>query len=425
MSIILLLVAIFAMMFAGFPIVFSIGASSLGFLILNGIPLAIAGQVIVNYLNEFVLIAIPLFILAAQLMNSGGMTDRIIAFLRCFFGPLRGGLAHVNIVASMVFAGVSGAQVADASSVGTVMVKVMTDDGYDIDYAAAVSAASSTIGPIIPPSVPMVVAGAMAGLSVTRLFLAGVVPGVLMGVGMMLVAGVIAAIKNHPKHAAVPVSEFLRTFRAGFIDLLLPLVVIGGIVFGVFTPTEAAAVAVFGSIFVGGIVHHEITIRKFVRCAYETVMVTAEVLLIAAVCVVLTWILVYEQVPQSLLSLLVRIDFAPAVLLFLVNLILILLGMLVAGMPTLLIAIPLLLPIVGILGIDQYHFTALIVLVTMMGGLTPPVGTLLFIMSSVAKRPIGAIVKAMLPFYGVLFVVILLVTYVPQLTTWLPKVVLP
>jgi len=424
-SIMILIGVILLMMFLGVPIVFAIGASSFAYLLFTGLPMALAVQSIVNYMDEFVLIAIPLFIFAAQLMNAGGMTDRIINFLRGLFGPVRGGLAHVNIVSSMVFAGVSGSQVADASSVGTLMVKVMTDDGYDIDYAAAVSAASATIGPIIPPSVPMVVAGAMAGLSVTRLFLGGMVPGILMGLGMMLVAAILAHIHKHPKHAAVPLMEILKAFRSAFIDLLVPVVMIGGIVFGFFTPTEAAAIAVFGAIIIGMFVRREISVKKFINCIVETVIVTAEVLLIAAVCIVLSWILVYEQVPQNLLTFLVGLEMAPGVFLFLIVIMLLILGMMVAGMPTLLIAVPLLLPMASYLQIDPYHLTMIIVLVTMMGGLTPPVGTLLFIMASVTKRPMGAIVKAMVPYYGILFVVILLVTYVPAISTWLPRVLMP
>lgn len=425
MNVVIMLVLIFSLMFVGVPIVFSIGLVSFGYLLVNGLSMSLAVQSIVNYMDEFVLIAIPLFIFAAQLMNCGGMTDRMIRFLRTIFGPFKGGLAHVNIVSSMVFAGVSGAQVADASSVGTIMVKVMTDDGYDIDYAAAVSAASSTIGPIIPPSVPMVVAGAMAGLSITRLFLGGVVPGLLMGFGMMLVAGILAHIHDHPKHPRVSLHEFWIALKGSFVDMLLPVVMIGGIVFGFFTPTEAAAVAVFGAIIIGVFVHREITWKSFMNSIYETVVVTAEVLLIAAVCVVLSWILVYEQIPQLLLTLLTQVQMAPWIFLLLIVFLLLVLGMMVAGMPTLLIAIPLLLPMAGPLQIDPYHLTMIIVLVTMMGGLTPPVGTLLFILASVAKRPIGAIVRAMAPFYVQLFVLILFVTYVPGLTTWLPSVLMP
>jgi C4-dicarboxylate transporter, DctM subunit len=419
MSIILVVVAFLVMLLFGFPIIFSIGIASMGYIIINGVPLEVVPQVMVNYMGEFVLLAIPLFIFAAHLMNETGMADRLIELLRPIFGPIRGGLAQINIVDSMIFAGISGSQIADASSVGTVMTKHMEKEGYDIDYAAAVSAASATVGPIIPPSIPMVVAGAMAGLSVSQLFVGGIIPGFLMGFAMMGVVAWNAKKKNHPKHARVSLSIFWQSFLNSFFDLFLPVIVIGGIIVGWFTPTEAAGIGVFAALFLGFVVKRDLTWEKVKKCAYETVMVTADVLLIVSVCVLFSWVLMYERVPQNLIEIITNMTIHPSLLLFIIIIALVILGAFIAGMATLLIAVPLLMPLVPILGLDPYHLMIIIVIATMLGAITPPVGTTLFIMSSVTNRPIGGIVKAIIPFLLANIFVLFLVAYIPQLSMFL------
>jgi C4-dicarboxylate transporter, DctM subunit len=421
MSILIMVVVFLTMLLLGFPIIFAIGIASMGYIVLNDIPLAVVTQVTVNYMTEFVLLAIPLFIFAAHLMNESNMTNRIIEFLRTIFGPIRGGLAHINVSSSMIFAGISGAQVADVSSVGTVMAKAMKDEGYDIDYAAAVSAASATVGPIIPPSVPMVVAGAMAGLSVSQLFMGGLVPGLLMGFAMMGVVAWVAKKQNHPKHSKVPLHVIWKTFLNSSLDLFLPIIVIGGIVVGWFTPTEGAGIAVLAALILGFIIKKTLTIKKVIECAYETIIVTADVLLIAAVCILFSWILMYERIPQDLILMVTNMTIHPSLLLLLIIFALLVLGAFIAGMATLLIAVPIVMPLVPVLGMDPYHLIITIVIATMLGAITPPVGTTLFIMSSVTNRPMFGIVKAMVPFLIVNILVLLLVAYNPEISTFLPN----
>jgi tripartite ATP-independent transporter DctM subunit len=356
-------------------------------------------------------------------MNAGKMTDRIIAFLRGVFGPIRGGLAHINVVASMIFAGVSGAAVADASSVGTIMIKAMEDEGYEPDYSAAVSGASATVGPIIPPSVPMVVAGALAELSVVRLFVGGIIPGLLMGIFMMGVVIIVAHRRNHPKFPRMSMGDVLKRLINSGADLILPIAIIGGIVFGVFTPTEGAGIAVLAALFIGILLHHDLTIPLIIKCAKNTLVVTAEVLLIASVAIAFGWVLTYEHVPQTLISFIAGISVSRHIVLFIIILSLLLLGCMIAGMATLLIAVPILIPLAPLLGIDPYHLTLIIVLATMLGTLTPPVGVTLFIVASVGNRPIGAVVKEMLPFLGANVLVLLLLAYIPDLALLLPRLI--
>ncbi len=420
MTILIIIAAFLVMLLVGFPIIFAIGISSMGYIILNDIPLAVVTQVTVNYMTEFVLLAIPLFIFAAHLMNESDMTTRIIHFLRTIFGPIRGGLAHINVSSSMIFAGISGAQVADVSSVGTVMAKAMKDEGYDMDYAAAVSAASATVGPIIPPSVPMVVAGAMAGLSVSQLFMGGIVPGILMGLAMMGVVAWVAKKRNHPKHGRVPLREVWKSFLNSFLDLFLPILVIGGIVVGWFTPTEGAGIAVLAALILGFLIKRTLTWKKVKECAFETIIVTADVLLIAAVCVLFSWILMYERIPQNLIEMVTSMTIHPSLLLLIIIIALLILGAFIAGMATLLIAVPILMPLVPVLGLDPYHLVMIIVIATMLGAITPPVGTTLFIMSSVTNRPMFGIVKEIVPFLIVNILVLLAVAYIPQITLFLP-----
>jgi tripartite ATP-independent transporter DctM subunit len=417
----LLMIAFVVMLVLGFPIIFALGIASLSYLIINNITLAVTSQVMVNYLTEFVLLAVPLFIFGAQLMNAGGMTERMIKLLRTTFGGIRGSLAQINVVSSMIFAGISGAAVADASSIGTIMIKSMKDEGYDVDYAAAITAASATVGPIIPPSIPMVVAGAMAGLSVSRLFVGGIIPGILLGVSMMIIAAFIAKKKNHPIYPRASVKEIAISFKEAGIDLLIPGLVVGGIVLGWFTPTEAAGITVLSALILGFIIHRDLTWQKLVDCAYDTILVTAEVLLIGAVAVMFSWVLTYERIPQNLIQYVLDLNLSPAMLLFIINIIILILGALIAGMATLLIAVPVILPLAPILGLSPYHLVMVLVFGCMLGTITPPVGVTVYIVSSISKRPIGAIVKAMIPFLIVSIGVLFLITYVPLFTEWLPS----
>ncbi|WP_085506143.1 TRAP transporter large permease [Thalassobacillus devorans] len=422
MSVALLVSGFLLMLILGFPIIFSIGIACLFYLLINDVSLAVVSQVMVNYLTDFVLLAVPLFIFAAQLMNASGMTGRLLKFARNLIGHIRGGLAHVNVLTSMIFAGVSGSAVADTSSVGTVMIKAMKDEGYETDYAAAVSASSSVVGPIIPPSIPMVVAGAMAGLSVTQLFIGGIVPGILLGLAMMVVVAIIAKKRDHPKFERASYKTIMQSFTNSILDLVLPAIVIGGIVFGLFTPTEGAAVAVLAAMVLG-VIHKDLTLRKVRECAYQSIIVSAEVLLIAAVAILFGWILMYEQIPQNLIQYVTDMEMSKYLFLIIINLILLALGAFIAGMATLLIAVPILVPIAPFLNMDPYQMVVMIVLATMLGTITPPIGPALFIISSVSKRSVGAIAIQTIPFLVACVVVLLLVAFIPAVSLFLPDLI--
>lgn len=414
MGLALLVILFVVFLLFGMPISLVIGCSALVYLVIENISLLQISQIIKAYTFQYILLSVPLFIVAANLMMETSMTRRIIRVCNCLVGFMRGGLSQVNIGSSMVFAGVSGAAIADVSSIGAVMWKSMVENGYKSPYAAAVTAASAAVGPVIPPSIPMIVAGSIANVSVAKLFAAGIVPGILMGVGMGIVAYIAAVMYNHPSQPFGGLAEIGRALKEGFFDLLMPVVVIGGILFGFTTPTEAAALAVAYALLMG-VMRRELGWSVIKRCCISTVSTTAEVLFIASMATLLGWILVRGKIPFYIVEWGTSFSVGDAGMYFFIVVVSLILGCFLSSMESLLIALPLFLPVAESLGMDLFHVTLVVVLATNIGTLTPPVGLTLYIISSISKDSVWAITKAMTPFLLVNIAVVFFVAYFPQI----------
>ncbi|TVQ41228.1 MAG: TRAP transporter large permease [Spirochaetaceae bacterium] len=420
---VLLFVSIFVMLIIGVPIAMSLaGASMLWVYVTQRIPDFIILQRMVGGVNSFPLLAVPFFILAGNLMNAAGLTTHIFAFARSIVGWMRGGLGHVNVGASIIFAGMSGAAVADAGGLGTIEIKAMTDAGYDTDISVAITAASSTIGPIIPPSLPLVIYGVIAQASIGRLFIAGIVPGLLMGVSLMILIAWYARRRNYPRDARFTVRGMAISLWRGFPSLLTPVIIIGGIALGVFTPTEAAVAASAYTLFLGTLVYRTLTFKKIMQVSLDTLETTAIILFIVAGAAIFAWILTRLRVPAHFASLLLSITENPILLLLLLNLVLFIVGFFMETIAAITILVPVLLPIAMQIGVDPVHFGIFMILNLMIGLLTPPVGMVLYVLSRVARIPFERCAKATAVFIIPLVIVLLLVTFVPALSLWLPGV---
>jgi len=372
--------------------------------------------------TSFPLLAIPFFILAGNLMNAGGTTERIFAVANLMVGRIRGGLAQVNVIGSMIFAGMSGSAVADAAGLGAIEIKAMVNDGYTARYSATISAVSATIGPIIPPSIPFVIYGSLANVSVGALFVAGIVPGLLMGLGLMLAIAIESRRLNLPRSSgwpALPVA--LRTIGQAAPALALPPAVLAVIFTGVATPTEAAVVATAFAFVLGRFVYRELTLASFWDTVWESGRQTAQVMLIIAMAAPFGWVLIQQQVPNALLTSLMSLSQDPWVILLIVNVVLLILGMFLEAIAVLIIAYPILAPVMAAIGVDPVHFGVIMVLNLMIGLVTPPVGLCLYVVSGIAKVPIADVVREIAPYLVALLGVLLIVTYVPAVSTWLPN----
>ncbi len=397
-----------------------IGLAALGDLSL----LTIVGQRVYASTTAFPLLAIPFFILAGNLMNTGGMTERIFRFAHTLVGHMKGGLGQVNVVGSMVFAGMSGSALADAMGLGAIEVRAMTARGYEARFAAAVSAASATVGPVIPPSIPLVLFGSMTGVSVGALFLGGVVPGILMGVAMMVVVAIVARRRNYPSEQRASLAEALRGFVDGLAALVTPAIIMGGILGGIFTPTEASVVACAYALVLGMAVYRELKWRDLPRILLETANQTAQVMFIVATAGLFGWFLIYMRVPDALIQALTALSANKWVVLAIINVVLLVLGCFMEGIAIMLLTVPIFMPIVGKLGIDPVHFGVVMTLNLMIGLLTPPVGMALYAMSSVARVPVVELVRELVPFMISIFAVLVLIIFVPGVVTWLPRLIM-
>ncbi len=415
----------FGMLLAiGVPVAFSIGISTVLVMLLSikTMPaLTTMAQRIATGLDSFTLLAIPFFILAGQLMNRGGSARRLIEFAKALLGGLPGGLAHVNVLAAMLFAAISGSSVATASAVGSIMGPRMEEDGYERSFGAAVNITSATTGLIIPPSNILIVYSlASGGVSITALFLAGYLPGLLVGLSLMIVAGVLSVRRKYPVAQRVSGRETLKRFFGALPSLLLLVVVMGGIVSGVFTATEAAAVAVLYALVLS-LVYREISVADLPDILLSTSATTAIVLLLVGTSIGMSWILAYENIPQNVTAAMMSISDSKIVILLFINLILLAVGVFMDITPAVLIFTPIFLPIAIQLGVDPTHFGIIMVLNLCIGLCTPPVGTVLFVGVGVAQTTITRVIRPLLPLYIAMIVALMIVTYLPSLSLWLPS----
>lgn len=407
----------------GVPVAFSLGIASLFYFLVEDIPLITLAQKMFAGMNSFVLLCVPGFILAGNLMNQGGITPKIIKFANSIVGHIRGGLAQVNVVTSMIFAGISGTATADVASEGSIIIPAMVSEGYETDFSCAITAASSCIGPIIPPSLPMIIAGTMTGLSVTKLFVAGIVPGILLGVSMMIVCYILAIKHKHPKHPRATFKEILLSFKDAVWALLMTVIILAGIMLGIFTPTEAAVVAVLYGFVIGLFVYKNLPFKLIPKILKDSATMTAAILVLIGFANVFAWILAMEQVPQMVASGLLSITQNKYLILFFINVLLLFVGMFMETLSALAILFPTLLAVATSLGIDPIQFAIICVLNLVIGLCTPPVGVCLFISSTIGGISIGKTTKALLPFLGIMLVVLLMVTYIPSVTLGLVNLV--
>ncbi len=417
------IVAITVLAFLGLPIGHAMIAGSILYLLLAGLDIGTVAEQILNgmYVN-YVILAVPLFILAAELMNIGSMSERLLRFCDAFVGRFRGGLAHVNILQSIIFAGMSGSAIADAAGTGRMMQLMMTKDGkYTPSFAAALTAVTSVIGPIIPPSIPMIVYALVSDASIGYLFLGGVVPGLLMALAQMVLVAAIARRRNFPVEPPIPLRRLPGITWRAIPVLMMPVVLLGGIYTGVTTPTEAAAVAAAYALLVSAVFYRSVGLADLYRSVLVSARTSASIGMLLAGAQVFNYVVTVENVPASVQALLTSFDLSPLGFLILVNILLLLLGCVLEGTTILLVIVPVLIPTAQALGIDMVHFGVVVVVNIMLGLVTPPYGLLLFIMTRIAEVPLKALVVDVLPFLYVMIAALAAITLFPDLVLWLPR----
>ena len=427
-SLALLLISLLAFIALKMPIGFALAISSTLYLVTSdrAFSLTIIPTRIVDGLDSYPFLAVPFFIMAAHFMNAAGITQRIFDFALSLVGHIKGGLGHVNIMASMIFSGMSGAAVADTAGLGLIEIRAMIKEGYSRAISAAITAASAIIGPIIPPSITLVIYGVLAEVSVGRLFLAGILPGLAMGFSMMLMVYFLAATgrEHMPTRPRQSLCQIWQSFRRAFLTLLAPIILISGIAFGVVTPTEAGVVAVIYAIILG-IYYREILLAHLPRILGDTALQTAAVMFLLAGATIFGWILTVERVPTMVTVFMLGLTDNPLILLFLINLLLLGLGMFLNSSTILVLTIPILKPLLPIIGVDPVHFGIIMTMNVMIGMLTPPLGICLYIAADIAQTPFEKVFRAVIPFYVPLFIVLLLITYFPGWVMFLPDLFLP
>ena len=389
------------------------------------IPLQGMVQRMIGGIDTFPLLAIPFFILAGNLMNTGGITDRLVTFAKALVGHIVGGLAHVVVVTNMIMAGMSGSGVADAAGTGTVLIPAMKKVGYGVPFSAAIVGAAGTIGPIIPPSIPFVLYGSIASVSIGRLLLGGAVPGVLMGIMLMIFVYIIAKRRRYPSEARATWAALGTATLHAIPPMGMPVIILGGIIFGIMTPTESAAAGAAYAFILGFFVYREIKLADLPGLITESVISTASIVIIMSAAQPFSWVLTYELAPMKVLALFQDAHLAQWQLYLLLNAIMLLLGCFMEGLAVMVMVIPVLLPLLQHAHIDLVHFGVVFVLNIMIGTITPPVGTIMYVVCALGRISIAEFAKEVWPFVIALTISLLLVTYVPWLALWLPDLVLP
>ncbi|ALV25670.1 TRAP transporter large permease [Pannonibacter sp. Q-1] len=420
-----ILFGVFALgLIIGAPVAVTLGLASMTYLWFKGIPLVVMPQKMFAGIDVFVLLCIPGFILAGNLMNRGGITGRIVRFANALVGWMRGGLGQANVAGSMLFGGISGTAVADAASIGGMMIPGMKKAGYPADFSAAITAASSTVGPIIPPSVPMIIVGALSGISVGKMFMAGAVPGIMMGLAMMVTTYIIAVRRGFPRQPWQGVRELCLAFLGAFWALAMTGLIVGGLLTGLATPTETAVVASIYAFVVGAFFYRELPLREVPKIVIDSAVSSAAILALVGFANVFGWILVSERIPQMIAQSVLSVTDNKFVVILLINIVLLIVGMFMETIAALIILFVPLLALAQGVGIDPLHFATFAVLNLMIGLTTPPVGVCLFICANIAKLPLSPVIRAITPFLITNIIVLLLVSYIPGLSTWLPAYLL-
>lgn len=419
----LVCVLLVGLMLIGVPVCVAMGVTSAGVFASMGYTniLAVMAQRIYNGTTGFTLLAIPFFILAGNLMNTGGITDRIFNFAKAMVGHWPGGLGQVNIFSSVIFSGMSGAAVADAAGLGVIEIKAMDDAGYDHKFSAGITAASSTIGPVIPPSIPFVVYASCTGVSVSKLFAAGFIPGALMSAAMAVCVYVISKKKHFPISERMPWKLRLRYLWGALPSLMTVVIIIGGIWGGLFTATEAAIVATFYALFLSGVVYKQITFRSLLQIIYDSLITSCKILFIIAIANFLAYFMMHQRIPNQVIQGLTSITSNPAILILLIIFVLIVLGMFLEGTAVILIVTPIFLPIIQQIGMDYVQFGVVMILASMIGLLTPPVGMSLYAVSSITKVSLLDLSKEVIPYVLGILAVLLMCAFWPPLSCWLPS----
>jgi tripartite ATP-independent transporter DctM subunit len=404
----------------GMPLFASMGLAALAFVVFSGLSPSIVPQKMAQAMNSFPLVAAPLFILMGNLLGAAKLTDRIVRFATSLVGSLRGGYAHASILSSMIFAGMVGSAVADAAGTGAVEVRAMKKAGYRPETAAAISAAAATIGPIIPPSLPMVIYGVSADASIGRLFLAGVIPGVLMGLSLMTLVAIIAPRQGLPRHSFGGLCDVWVALKESWWALLTPVILLGGMFSGLVTPTEAAAVACLWALFLGFVVYRTLSIKDLPAILLNTAETTGIVAVLVMVAGALGWCMSISRIPQTLAPAIVAAIHEPLVFLLVSNVILLAVGCFMEALAAMLILIPILVPAAISFGIDPVQFGLIMIFNLILGTIHPPIGVVLFVMSRIAEVTFEQISRAILPWLVPLLIVLLAITVWPPLTLWLP-----
>lgn len=426
MTTLIIFSALIGFILLGVPVAVSMGLTAvLTFIVMGQADiLTMVAQRMYASTTSFTLLAIPFFILAGNLMNTGGITERIFRFARVLVGHIWGGLGQVNVIASMIFSGMSGAAVADAAGLGMIEMKAMRDNGYEWRFSAAITAASSTIGPVIPPSIPLVIYGHLTEVSVSRLFLAGVIPGVLMGLALMVAVYFISKHRRYPRDQRAPLMEVLRSGKEAILPLLTPAIIVGGILSGQFTPTEASVVACVYALILGLVVYRSIRIKELPSVFWNTLTHTIRIMFIISAAGFFGWLLILHRIPVQVITGLTAFSSNPALVMLIIIFVLLVFGCFLEGIAVLLITIPIFQKIIIHFAIDPVQFGVVMTLASMIGLLTPPVGMCLYAVSSITGLSIGELTKEMWPYLLGIFLVLLAVAFIPPISLWFPNFIM-
>lgn len=418
---ILLIIAFLVLFIAGFPVVYAILLPAIGYILLEGLPIALLAQRITYALDSFPLVAVPIFIFVGNLMNAAGVTDRIFRFADALVGRVPGGLAQVNIFSSLIFSGMSGAALADVGGLGRIEIRAMREKGFSAPFAGAVTAASAVVGPIFPPSIPLIVYGSVTSVSIIQLLIAGIVPALICIALLMITAAIIALRNDMPRAQRWPSGgELLSALIPALPALLAPVLMIAGMLLGIFTPTEAAAVTAVYVLFISSVIYRELTLSHLWNAMLLTVRSTSAILIIVAVASLFGWILAVEQIPQDFSRMILSFSQDPIALLLIANLIFFIAGMFLDSTTATLLVVPVIAPPMVMAGVDPVHLGIVVIFNLMLGLLTPPMGLSLFLISSIADITLRQLLKALMPFYVPLVLTLAIITFAPDLVLWLP-----